>query len=45
MKSKTLTIKCADGTPIKIPLQGLGIKSVDIDGVILWVKPDENEDL
>lgn len=40
-----LTIRCADGTPIKIPLKDLAIKSVDIDGEVVWVKPDVNDEL
>ena len=45
MNDDILTIRCADGTPIKIPLNSTGIKSVDINGEIIWVKPDENQEL
>jgi ribosomal 30S subunit maturation factor RimM len=45
MNDDILTIRCADGTPIKIPLNSTGIKSVDINGEIIWVKPDENQQL
>jgi hypothetical protein len=45
MSDNILTIRCADGTPIKIPLKDLAIKSVDIDGDVVWVKPDVNDEL
>jgi ribosomal 30S subunit maturation factor RimM len=39
MSDDILTIRCADWTRIKIPLNSTGIKSVDINGEIIWVNP------
>lgn len=36
-----LTIRAADGTPIRIPLTKLQIRSVEIDGTPVWEQPKQ----